>query len=277
MIRWIALAAALGALAAPASARGDLLSRYRPVIVHDSGEQHPLTSVRAFAGQVPGVTDERERPTVYGRRTGHWLQYWLLYPYDSERSGLLGTGAHAVDWELVALELRRRRPVRAVYAQHESAESCGYGFARRGGARPVVYVARGSHASYFVPGVRDRTWPAPNDVADGRGLRLRPRVERITARSPDWMTYPGRWGTTRAGRLPGDRDSPRGPAFQGLRWDDPDAWAAAAHPCTRADCNRRGECDERETLIAGGLALLGLALALWYGIRRTRRAVAAAP
>ena len=61
-------------------------------------------------------------------------------------------------------------------------------------------------------------------------------------------------------------DSPRGPAFQPQgRWSDPDGWAAAARPCTRRDCDQRGECDGRETAIAGGAArsLGAAARALW--------------
>jgi hypothetical protein len=90
------------------------------------------------------------------------------------------------------------------------------------------------------------------------------------------MTYDGRWGATRAGWVPGEMDSPRGPAFQGERWTDPDAWATAARRCTRADCDARGECDGRETAVAAVLAALGLAFAVWYGLRRTRGAAAAA-
>ena len=63
----------------------------------------------------------------------------------------------------------------------------------------------------------------------------------------------------------------RGPAFQGVRWDDPDAWAAEARPCTRRGCDERGECDGRETAMAAVLAALGLVAAVGFGARRMRR------
>ena len=65
--------------------------------------------------------------------------------------------------------------------------------------------------------------------------------------------------------------SPRGPAFQPERWDAA-GWAAAARPCTRRDCDERGECDGAETAMAAILAALGLLVAIWYGVRRMRRA-----
>ncbi len=259
MSRWLAALAALFGLAAPAAATAATpLERYAPVVVHDSREPDPLTSVRVFAGRVPGIEPGRARPVVYGRRAGAWLQYWMFFEHDSQDRGLPATGRHEGDWELVQFRLRRKRPVQAVYAQHSSAESCRYGFVRRAGIRPEVFVARGSHAAYFVP-----------------GLRARPRLVRISEQTPAWMRYPGRWGASRAGWVPGEIDSPRGPAFQRERWSNPAAWAAAARPCTRRDCDRRGECDGRETAMTAVLVALGLAWAFLFGLRRTRRLGAA--
>jgi hypothetical protein len=272
MSRWLAAVAALSALAVPAPALAGALDRYAPVVVHDSREQYPLTSVRAFAGRVPGVEPGPVRPVLYGRRAGHWLQYWMFFAANSQDRGLLHTGRHEGDWEMVQVRLRRGRPVRAVYAQHSSAESCRFGWAAQTGIRPVVQLARGSHAAYFVPGVRDRSWPDPNDAADGRGLRLRPRVVRITEGRPPWMRYRGRWGESRVGWVPGEMSSPRGPALQPQgRWSDPGAWAAAARRCTRLDCNERGECDVRETVVAAVLAAVALLGAVLFAARRLRR------
>jgi Vacuolar protein sorting-associated protein 62 len=276
MLRRLALATLLAAAPAPAAAAAVPLERYAPVVAHDSREEHPLTSVKAFAGRVPGVERGPARPVVYGRRAGPWLQYWMLFAYNDQDRGLLRTGRHEGDWEVVQYRLRRGRLVQAVYAQHSGAETCGPANVRRSRGRPVVFLARGSHASYFRPGTRDRTWPDPNDEADGRGLRVRPRLVRVSEERPPWMAYEGRWGATRAGRAPGEMDSPRGPAFQGVRWSDPGAWADSARPCTRVDCDERGECDGRETAIAAVLAAVGLILAVWYGVRRTRRADGAA-
>jgi hypothetical protein len=120
---------------------------------------------------------------------------------------------------------RRGRPVEAVYAQHGGAERCGWSSVRTDGGAPVAFLANGSHAAYFRPGGRDRTFPDPNDEASGRGRIRRPRLVVINAGDPGWMRFSGPWGTSRA-RWPMEQSSPRGPAFQGERWDDP----AAAGP-----------------------------------------------
>ena len=79
----------------------------------------------------------------------------------------------------------------------------------------------------------------------------RPPLEVISVADPGWMRFTGRWGTSRA-RWPAEQSSPRGPAFQGVRWDDPAAFAASARGCMAGRCDRRGECDGRELALAGG-------------------------
>jgi hypothetical protein len=275
MLRWLMPAAALVALMPAPAVAASPLERFAPVVAQAGGEPSPLTSVRVMAGRVPGVEPGSARPVVYGRRDGPWLQYWMFFAENLQDRGIFRTGRHEGDWEMVQYRLRDGLLVRAVYAQHAVAESCGYRNVRRSRGRPVVFVARGSHAMYFVPGLRERMWPDPNDEADGRGVRVRPRLVRVSEERPPWMAYPGRWGGTRAGWIPGEMSSPRGPAFQPDRWDAA-AWADRARPCTRRDCDERGECDGQETAIAAILAALGLIVAIWLAIRRVRRADAAA-
>jgi hypothetical protein len=259
-----------------AAAVAATLAGLAPVVVHDSRESSPLASVTAAPVSVPGA-DHDSRPAVYARETpatggGTWLQYWLFYPRQDQDRGIVRTGRHAGDWEMVQYRLDRdRRPVEAVYAQHSGAERCSWGTVERRGGHPVVYVANGSHASYLRAGVRDRMWPDPNDEADGRGTVVRPRVVRIGDRSPAWVRWPGQWGDARARWwVPAEQDSPRGPAFQPEgRWTDPGAWAREARSC-RAECDELGECDTPETVLGIGVAgaLAGLVVVAW---RRPRR------
>jgi len=249
-----------------AAALASALAAHAPVVVHDRDEQYPLTSA---AGD--------SRPAVYGRSVparagGTWLQYWLYYPYQDQDRGIVRTGRHEGDWELVQYRVDGAgRLVETVYAQHSGAERCGARAVERRAGRPVVYAAHGSHASYLRAGTRDRLWPDPNDEADGRGRVVAPPLVEITASSPAWMRRSGPWGDSRASRfVPPEQDSPRGPAFQAGRWD-PDAFAAGARSC-QASCDAVGECDAPEkaiTVAAVALPLAALA-ALWRRRQRMR-------
>ncbi len=198
------------------------------------------------------------RPEVYERRAGGWVQYWIWFEDNTQDRGVLRSGRHEGDWELVQY---REDGSEAVYAQHSGAERCAAGDLERRDGRFVVYVANGSHASYFHAGTRDRMWPDPNDEADGRGTVLRPRAVRVSERSPAWMRFRGRWGGARAGWFPAESSSPRGPAFQGVRWDDPSAFARSARPCTARRCVQAGACDGGEAALAGGFGAALLVLA----------------
>jgi hypothetical protein len=240
-----------------AAAVSAALAAHSPVLVHDAGERSPFAALEGTAAE------------VYGRAgPDGWLQYWLYARDNPHDRGILRTGRHEGDWELLQVRVVAGRPVEAVAAQHSGGERCGWRRLRLQDGHPVVYVANGSHALYFRPGLRDRTFPDPNDEADGRGARVRPRVVEISAGRPEWMRFRGRWGATRASWVPGESDSPRGPAFQGVRWDDPAAFAADARPCAAEHCDERGECDGNEN--AMGVVAIGLAALLGWR-RWTRR------
>jgi hypothetical protein len=148
-------------MALTAIALAAALTAHTPVVVHDADERHPLTSVASAPTAVPRLDRDR-RPAAYGRVEraadgGAWLQYWLFYEQQDQDRGIVRTGRHAGDWEMVQYRLDAQgKPVQAVYAQHSGAERCGWESVEQREGRPVVYAANGSHASYLRPGVRDR-------------------------------------------------------------------------------------------------------------------------
>jgi hypothetical protein len=239
------------------------------------GSRYPRGSGHADPDDSVEATETGARPAkplVHGRlvrraQGGAWLQYWLFYRDNPQDRGVLHTGRHQGDWELVQVRLDRRdRPERATLRAHTWVQGCGWSRVRRttSGA-PVVFVANGSHANYSRPGVQDRPWPDPDDHADGRGRALRAPVRRIATGRPRWVSWPGRFGGSRAAPVPSEQSSPRGPAFQPA-WSDPAGLERDARPCTAGPPGRPWQ-----TLALVGLAVVVLLAMRVRGRRRLRR------
>jgi hypothetical protein len=164
-----------------------------------------------------------------------WLQYWFFYFYNDYNliGSFLKAGLHEGDWEMIQIRLKGETPDLAIYAQHASAESRKWNQVDLlpGTQRPLVYVARGSHASYFEPG---RHWTGHwFDYADAKRKSPDLSLNVVVESDEDWrwIRWPGFWGDTRKGGNPLDSDSPRGPGAH-EQWDAPLAMIekAAARP-----------------------------------------------
>src|SRR5215203_480308 len=117
-----------------------------------------------------------------------WLQYWLWYLYNDYNLAF-NAGLHEGDWELVQLGMDGEQPEVVVYAQHDQAERRGWGEVRKtDDGRPIVFSARGSHASYFEPGLYETEgW---YDVCDG--ARSAAQTKLVVLRDgdlPGWATW----------------------------------------------------------------------------------------
>jgi hypothetical protein len=155
--------------------------------------------------------------------SGLFLQYWFFYYWNNK--AFLGFGLHEGDWEMVQIGFGASgRPERMTFAQHDHAERCRWNQVEKVGGHPVVYVARGSQASYPRRG-RHRA-PIVPDNADGQGAQISPSVEFLDDRGARWVSWGGRWGSTRA-RNVAESDSPRGPR-QHDQWNQPAEFEADA-------------------------------------------------
>jgi hypothetical protein len=101
----------------------------------------------AWKAYDPMLRAEAFSPTVYGRCIRRpdriYLAYWFLYMYND------APNKHEGDWEMVTLELdTEERPVQGAFASHRTGSRRAWGLMELDGDRPIVYVARGSHASY---------------------------------------------------------------------------------------------------------------------------------
>lgn len=212
--------------------------------VRGCSPQVGLPSLDCYATAMPASASER---VVYGavhRRPGRTiLQYWLFYPYNlyspsvPQRPDLWQ--AHEGDWEMVSVVLGAdARPLYAAASRHCNGVRRDWGRVERRGARPVVYVALGSHANGFAAGTRvvDRAcWPQEalaiykaydvvlRDFA-AVGRTVRPRVVPVTAAAPPWMAFTGTWGETQYVGFPTATlaygTGPTGPATK-TAWREP--------------------------------------------------------
>jgi hypothetical protein len=166
-----------------------------------------------------------------------WLAYWFFYFYNDYNliGPFIKAGLHEGDWEMIQLRLdpAGQTPDLAVYAQHKHAEQQAWGQVQRVGDQPVVYPARGSHASYFSSGTH---WTGDwFDFADGKrpGPALTLHVISDAGTTDGWAMWPGRWGGTQPppdDMNPLDASSPRGPGGH-AQYRDPDTLlqTAVAH------------------------------------------------
>lgn len=145
-----------------------------------------------------------------------WIQYWLWYLYNPKTYvGIVGE--HEGDWEFVQVGYRDEEPICMTVSQHHSGgRRLWKDIALRDG-RPLIYVARDSHANFFHP--TDEI-EAIADDADGQGAPL----DQLEWRDfGPWASWNGMWGnSTGKGR------SPDSPGRQAQRWYLPQSYYEAA-------------------------------------------------
>jgi hypothetical protein len=167
--------------------------------------RHPEQQEQRLHGKYGGVGYRRE---VQGGGLT-WVQYWLWYLYNPKRMAIV-TGDHEGDWEFVQVGYGGDTPVCMTASQHKSGGSRMWWDLEHRQGRPVVYVARGSHANYFAP------FEQPSELGDqydGKGATLDSLAWRDFG---SWATWSGRWGNTHA-----EAESPQSPGSQGDRWSKP--------------------------------------------------------
>ena len=209
---------------------------------------NPIDGLAATACYATAEALHTAMPVVYGAvfRTKKRidLQYWLWYPCDAFSPTYPATDfwqVHEGDWEAVSVILDRAgNPLTVAYSQHRKGARRAWAKAPKRGRRPLVYVALGSHANFFGPGELPLAAPAVDQAAinlmkaygvavpadhTGTGRVIRPKLVRVTAGTPPWMTFAGAWGEAEYLHIPG-RDpllagaGPHGPAYH-AQWRRP--------------------------------------------------------
>jgi microsomal dipeptidase-like Zn-dependent dipeptidase len=183
------------------------------------GDSRRMEDVSRCAGRIYGrVIDGTDGRT--------WLQYWFWLTYNPKN--LFGFGKHEGDWEMIQVGLGKDGTPEAVtYAQHAKGDAREWSdrsitFASPERLRPVVYVAQGSHASYFEP----RTHPllaGPLLIGIDHPRGEGPASEYPIAPFGRWARWPGHWGSSERAIF-GEGKGPPSPGNQGGKWTDPAAW-----------------------------------------------------
>lgn len=180
------------------------------VLGHD-GKDYAASMHAMLAGR-PELRD-----VIYGRivRQGddEWLQYWLFYFWNG------GLSRHEGDWEFAQIRRVDGRPVLIAVAQHAGGDARGYDHPIEFLAgRPLLHIARGTHAIYFEPGHHGL------DVADGHGRLVDPRLELMP--ETGWPKCKARLGDTRGN--PDRAWETTSPPMPGRtrQWTDPAGWTA---------------------------------------------------
>jgi hypothetical protein len=160
------------------------------------------------------------------------LQYWFFWYHNPAKND------HEGDWEFIQLlfeadsveQALTVEPSAVGYAQHTGGERSGWNDSKleKEGDRPIVYPAKGSHASYYGQALylgRSGREGFGCDNTDGATERLDPAVVLLPDEVSDpedplaWLAFQGRWGQRESGFFNG----PTGP-FAKARWTAPVAW-----------------------------------------------------
>jgi hypothetical protein len=160
---------------------------------------------------------------VINTGSGTVLQYWMLYAYNV---GQLND--HQSDWECIQVFLDASgNPYQATYGQHAAGETAAWSDVETSNGHPVVYVAQGSHESYFRSyqgriGIED-------DIVKADGMTITPdKLNLVVLGNQSWLNFPGRWGYvgTPVEQATGNA-GPHGPQFNDWNnWSDPSGFAS---------------------------------------------------
>ncbi|MBC7128429.1 MAG: Vps62-related protein [Thermoplasmatales archaeon] len=157
------------------------------------------------------------------------IQYWFFYAFNKGPLNI-----HEGDWEMVQLIIDpSSQPTYAMYSQHNGGQKAEWKDVEKDGNHIKVYVARGSHANYFMY-YQGKTGLA-NDAVGKNGKIIYPDDYNLVIlwekgnhiSQQNWIDFAGRWGEfgSAEDELRGKR-GPYGPAYRenGEMWNKPVEW-----------------------------------------------------
>jgi hypothetical protein len=213
------LLAAAGAVDPLRLASGGYTHRKKNALCTHSGPTYrsdqrvrPYDLVRdANEGMFLDLDDARRRgggpdaPVYVDHVPGDHVTYWFFYGFNDAPAALsvVDLFDHEGDWERVSIRLSAaEEPLDVAFFQHNGYCVLPWSQVRRSGTHPLVFSARGTHASYASGGAHPipvPAYPDPDDVT-GQGTRW-PTVNRLLmVRDQPWFGFGGGWGQVGTGR-----------------------------------------------------------------------------
>lgn len=195
----------------------------------------------ARVGMPPGCpggpqlcTKYGEAPVYYQYSAGRFITYWYFFAFSNpfRGKGIADRAGHEGDWERVSIRLNAAdRATEVAYYRHRAEPSRKNGgilswseLAAEGSVRdehPVVFVARGTHASY--PKECKRLLGIKRCLVDRRdaGSLWTASAHLRDVTLEPWYGFAGAWGQLHASD--GRRSGPAGPGPNGLNCRKPAA------------------------------------------------------
>lgn len=148
----------------------------------------------------PGAPFYSGVPVFYEYVRHAYVTYWFFYPYDEYRFlNSLGQEvpiqSHEGDWERISIQLDGEDlPVNIFYYAHEDGSIVPWGTVDvYGGTHPIVFSAKGSHASYPDAGSYHTKLPGAMDEA-AQGPKWATWEDLADVTTQPWYGFGGAWG-----------------------------------------------------------------------------------
>jgi hypothetical protein len=155
-------------------------------------------------------------PVYYEYEAKNFITFWMFYPYNN---GPLVQN-HEGDWERVAIKLdANNQPAKVAYFGHGGACTKSWTDAPKSSGHPIVFSAKGTHASYPREGDFPTQFGFSDHTAKGPVWQTWSAVN--DARTRPWFRFGGAWGEV------GESTHTTGPGGPGAKNAAPD-WSSPA-------------------------------------------------
>jgi hypothetical protein len=170
-----------------------------------------------------------DAPVYFEAKDHHYITYWFFYAFnDGPTQGKAdGVDDHEGDWERICVRLNpNNRATEVAYYQHEGPpKKLLWKQVPKSGSHPLVFSAKGSHASYASAGDKGiykkiagkRVRIATDHASYGKQWHTRNHL--VNAHDQDWYGYGGAWGEVGAAT---HTTGPQGPSR--FKAPAPDDW-----------------------------------------------------